>query len=230
MRHRIKQRKGFRAKISKKILCEAVQIIRPSISSMPQKIESITLTSLLQVICLLVIFLSTASLTQAQISGQRFSIDFDNGLLTLSAKQASLKRLLRQLSETLDIYVKYPRDLNKQITIKLYNVPPIKALRRILKGQNYALIYSASRPDKASAISELHILPKPVGPSAPGKYKRQKSREERIQASIRNYEKRLERLRDRLARTNSEGTERRISNQIRSHERTIKRLQKQLGR
>ena len=212
MRHHIKQRKGLRTKLDKKILCEAVQIIRPTISSMPQEIKRISLRSLLHAICLLAIFLSASSLTQAQISGQKFSIDYDDGLLTLSAKQVSLKRLLRQLAETLNIYVRYPKDLNKQITIKLYNVPPIKALRRILKGQNYALIYSASRADKASAISELHILPKPIGHGTPGK--NQRDREERTLARIRGYERTIERLKDGLARTNSEKTERRKSDTL----------------
>ena len=94
-----------------------------------------SLICLLQVICLSTILLFVASLTQAQFSNEKFSMDYDNGLVTLSAKQASLKKLLTHFAETLNIYISYPRGLNKQITIKLYDVSPIKALRRILKAK-----------------------------------------------------------------------------------------------
>jgi hypothetical protein len=170
-------------------------------------------------------------LTQAQISGQKYNIDYDNGLLTLSAKQASLKRLLNHLAETLNIHITYPRDLNKQITIKLYHASPIKVLRRILKGQSYALIYSASRPEEASAVSEVYILPKPIGHGATRKFQRQRSRDEAIRTSIGSYEKRLERLKDRLAKVNSESrTGRLLRKRIHSSERAIERLQKNLVR
>lgn len=196
---------------------------------MRQEIKHISLTSLLQVICLLVFFLAIASLTQAQISGPKYSMDYDQGLLTLSAEQASLKKLLRGLADTLNIYIRYPRDLNKQITIKLHDAPLIKALQRILKDQDYAIVYSASRSDGASAISELYILPKPIGHGTAVKNQR-RSPEERTLARIRGYERTIERLKDRLARTNDERTERRIIKQISSQERIVERLQKQLGR
>jgi hypothetical protein len=231
MRNHIKNRKSFRIELIKKVFFRAVQIITPATSSMFQKTKLISLTGILQVVCSLAIFLSVASLTQAQVSGPEYNMTYNNGLLTLSAKQVNLKRLLSHLAETLNIYISYPRDLDKQITIRLYNVPPIKALRRILKGQNYALIYSASKPKKASAISELYILPKPISHGAAGKYQKQRSRDKRIQASIKNYEKKLERLKDRLAKIDSESPAgRSISKRIRSTERTIERLQKKLER
>jgi hypothetical protein len=196
-----------------------------------QGIKRISLTRLLQVVCSLAIFLSAASLVQGQISDQKYSMEYDNGLLTLSAKQASLKRLLRQLAETLNIYISYPRDLKKQITVKLYDVTPIKALRRLLKSQNYALIYSASRPEEASTISELHILPKPVGHGASRKFRSQKSRGQRTLARIKSYERKLDRLKDRMAKTNRDSrTGRSIRKQIGSTAKTIERLQKKLER
>jgi hypothetical protein len=197
---------------------------------MLQKIKRLSPTSLLQVVCSLAIFFSVASLTQAQVSGRKYNLAYSNGLLTLSAKQASLERILNGLADALGIYIIHPRDLNREITINLYDAPPIEALRRILKDQNYAVIYSASKPGEANAISELYILPKPIGHGTPGKSKRRRDREERTLARIRGYERTIQRLTDRLARTNSERTERRIENQIRSHERKIEKLQKQLGR
>jgi hypothetical protein len=179
----------------------------------------------------LAIFLSATCLAQAQISDQEYRMEYDNGLLTLSAKQASLKGLLRNLAETLNIYITYPRDLNKKITIKLYDVTPIKALRRLLKSQNYALIYSASRSEEATAISELHVLPKPVGRGATRKFRSQKSRGQRTLARIKSYERKLEMLKDRLAKTNSDSRAgRSIRKQIRSTAKTIARLQKKLER
>lgn len=189
------------------------------------------MTKLLQVLCLLVFFVSLTSLTHAQTSRQNYRIDYHNGLLTLSAKKADLKRLLTHVAEKAGIHVRFPKNLKKQITIKLSSVPLGRALRRLLKGENYALIYSASRKLKASPISEVYVLPKRSGPRISTQYNRLRRREELIRASIRRYEKRLETLKDRMATVNEESRRGRlIRNQIRSTEKTIERLRKSLER
>ena len=226
----MKNRKDYQTDLIKK-LGEAVQIVSISIAAPFQGIRRINLTSLLQVVCSFAILFAVVSLSHAQIATQKYSMQYDDGLLTLSAKKASLKGLLSHLAEVLNVYISYPRDLDKKITIKLSDVPPIKALRRILKSQNYALIYSASRPEAATAIAEIHILPEPVGRGASSKFRRQQGRGQQTLALIRNYEKKLERLRGRMAKTNKESkTGRNIRNQISSTEKTIERLKKSLER
>jgi len=186
---------------------------------------------LLQVLCLSVFFVSVTSLTHAQSSGQTYRIDYDDGLLTVSAEKADLKRLLTHVAKKADIRVRFPKNLRKQITIKLAGVSLRKALPRLLKGENYALIYSVSGKLKASTISEVYVLPKSSGARTSPQYDRLRHREEQIRASIRRYEKRLETLKARMATVNEESRRGRlVRNQISSTEKTLERLHKSLER
>lgn len=189
------------------------------------------MTKILHLLCLFAFLVSVTSSSHAQSSGQTFSIDYDNGLLTLSAEKADLKRLLTQIAEKAGIHVSFPKNLRRQITIKLSGVSLRKALRRLLKGENYALIYSVSGKLKASAISEVYVLPKSSGPRISTQYKPPGSPQERIRASITRYEKRLEALKNRMATVDEESRRGRlIANQIRTTEKTIERLRKSLER
>jgi predicted RNase H-like nuclease (RuvC/YqgF family) len=189
------------------------------------------MSKLLHLICLFAFFVSVTPSTHAQGSRQTFRIDYDNGLLTLSAEKADLKRLLTHVAERARIHVSFPKNLRKQITIKLSGVSLRKALRRLLKGENYALIYSVSGKLKASVISEVYVLQKSSGPRISTQYKPPGHREERIRASITRYEKRLETLKNRMATIDEESRRGRlIRNQIRTTEKTIERLRKSLER
>jgi predicted RNase H-like nuclease (RuvC/YqgF family) len=166
---------------------------------------------------------SLTSLTQAQDNGSKYRIGYDDGLLTISAKKANLKRILTHVANEADILVKFPHNLSRQITIKLSSVPLKKALRRLLRGENYAFVY------EGSDISEVYVVPKSSARSGSRNYSRPRQREDRIRASIARYEKRLETLKDRMAQVNE--TSRRgkaIMRQIRSTEKTIERLHKSL--
>lgn len=188
-------------------------------------------TKIVYLLCLFAFFVSVTSLTYAQSSGQTYRIDYDNGLLTVSAEKADLKRVLMQVAEKTGIHVRFPKDLTKQITIDLSRVSLRKALRRILKGENYALIYSASGKLRAGTVSEVYVLPKSSTAEPSRQYDRLKGREEQIRASIRRYEKRLETLKARVATFDEESRQGRvIRNQIRSTEKTLERLHKSLER
>jgi predicted RNase H-like nuclease (RuvC/YqgF family) len=189
------------------------------------------MSKLLRLLCFFAFFVSVTSLTHAQSSGQTFRVDYDNGLLTVSAKKADLNRLLTQIAQRAGIHVRFPRNLSKQITIRFSGVSLRKALRRLLKGEDYALIYCLSGKRKASAISEVYVLPKSSGPRISRQYKRPRTREERIRASITRYEKRLETLKNRMATVDEESRRGRlIGNQIRSTEKIIERLRRSLER
>jgi predicted RNase H-like nuclease (RuvC/YqgF family) len=186
---------------------------------------------ILSLVCLFAFFVCIPSSTHAQSSGQSFRIVYDNGLFTLSAENADLTRMLTQIAQRTDIHVHFPKNLTKQITITLSGVSLKKALRRLLKDEDYALLYSVSRKDKPAAISEVYVLPKSTGPSLSRQHERPKGREEVIRASIARYEKRLETLKNRMT-TVDEGSrrDRLIGNQIRSTEKTIEKLRKSLER
>jgi predicted RNase H-like nuclease (RuvC/YqgF family) len=182
-------------------------------------------------VCFFASFVCITFSTHAQSSGQSFRIDYDNGLLTLSAEKADLSSLLTQIAQRASIHVRFPKSLNKEITIKLSRVSLKKALCRLLKGEDYALLYSVSGKHKPAAISEVFVLSKSTGPSSSRQHERPKGREEVIRASIGRYEKRLETLKSRMT-TVDEGSRRGklIGNQIRSTEKSIERLRKSLER
>jgi type II secretory pathway component GspD/PulD (secretin) len=183
------------------------------------------MSKLLRLLCFFAFFVSVTSLTHAQSSGQTFRVDYDNGLLTVSAKKADLNRLLTQIAQRAGIHVRFPRNLSKQITIRFSGVSLRKALRRLLKGEDYALIYCLSGKRK------VYVLPKSSGPRISRQYKRPRTREERIRASITRYEKRLETLKNRMATVDEESRRGRlIGNQIRSTEKIIERLRRSLER
>lgn len=189
------------------------------------------MTKLLHLLCLFTFFVSIASSTPAQSSGQTFRIDYESGLLTLSAERADVKTLLTQIAQRAGIHVRFPRNLRKQITIRLSSVSLREALRRLLKGENYALIYSVSGKRKPGAISEVYVLPKSSGPRISRQYERPRRRDQVIRASITRYEKRLETLKKRMTTVDEES--RRgglIRNQIRLTEKTVERLSRSLER
>jgi len=189
------------------------------------------MTKILHILCLVAFLISVTPLTYAQSSGQTFSIDYDNGLLTLSAEKADLKGVLTQVAQKARIHISFPKNLRRQITIKLSGVSLRKALRRLLKGENYALIYSVPGQPKPSAISEVYVLPSSSGPRTSSQYKPPKRPQERIRASITRYEKRLETLKNRMATVDEESRRGRlIGNQIRTTEKTIERLRRSLER
>ena len=192
---------------------------------------SLVMFRILSLVCFFALFVCITASTHAQSSDQSFHIDYDNGLLTLSAENADLTSLLTQIAQRADIHVHFPESLTKQITITLSGVSLKRALRRLLKGEDYALLYSVSGKHKPAAISEVYVLPKSTGPSLSRQYERPKGREEVIRASIARYEKRLETLKSRMATVDEESRRGRlIGNQIRSTEKTIERLRKSLER
>jgi hypothetical protein len=177
---------------------------------------------ILYLLCLFAFSVLVTSLTYAQSSGQTFRTDNDNGLLTVSAEKADLKSLLTQFAEKTGVNVHFPKGLAKQITINLSGVSLRMALRRILKGEDYSLIYSASGKSRAGTILEVYVLPKSSTSKPSRRYNRPKVREKQVRASTARWEKRLETLKARMATVNENSTPgRAIRNQIRSTERTL---------
>jgi hypothetical protein len=187
------------------------------------------MSKLIHLLCFFAFFVSVTFSTLAQSHGQTFDMDYDNGLLTLSAEKADLTRLLTQIAQRAGIHVRFPRNLTKQITIKLSGVSLRKALRRLLKGENYALIYSVSAKRKPGAISGVYVLPKSTASRASRQYKQPRGQDEVIRTSIARYEKRLETLKNRMTTLDEESRRGRLTgNQIRSTEKTLERLRRSL--
>ncbi|MGA8178462.1 MAG: hypothetical protein WB792_00280, partial [Desulfobacterales bacterium] len=92
-----------------------------------------------------------------------------------------------KLSAKTGIYVKFPSSLDKQITTQLVHVSLRKALSEILKGTNYAIIYSGSGKNQA-VVSKVFVYAKAKKSMISGRSIQQ---ENMIASRIRAYEKRV---------------------------------------
>jgi hypothetical protein len=168
----------------------------------------------------MIIFFSTT--LYAQNSGGIIQLNYNNNLLTLTAEKADLKNILLRLSDEAGVYVNYPNNLKKHVTLELSKVSLDRAIKKILKGINHAVIYSFSKKDQNSEVSRIYIFQKAKSTAL-------SRREQQTANSIKNYEKRIESLKERLS--NLDENSRRGKSylrQIKSYEDRIEKLKERL--
>jgi DNA polymerase/3'-5' exonuclease PolX len=185
--------------------------------------DSILYISGLVLLSIFVAFLKPVDdLLYAQSSHQKLRIDYDDRLLSISTKDADIKNVLLELADKADIYVSFPESIKKKISIETTKITLKKALQKVLKGLNYAIIYSGSNRNEAS-ISKVIVFKKST-------MDRRASRSNmRIANRIKAYEKRIESLKGRLSKIDS--SSRRGKNYLRQIERlenNIEKLSRQL--
>lgn len=177
----------------------------------------------LQLFIFLIYFTSVNSSIYAQASNIKFRIDYKNNLLTISAQNADLRNVLLRLADKTGVYVKFPSALKKQITIKISGLSLEETLSRLLKGINYALVYSGSRKNRA-VVSEVFVF-KQLRRSRISS--RTRVRERQLSHRIRYYERRLESLKNKLSNVNKNSRQgKSYLRRIRSYENTLKNLKK----
>jgi type II secretory pathway component GspD/PulD (secretin) len=173
----------------------------------------------------LIYFTSVNSSIYAQASNIKFRIDYNNNLLTVSAQNADLKNILLKIADKTGIYVRLPSSLKKQITIKISDLPLKETLSRLLKGINYALVYSGSRKNRA-IVSEVFVFKKLERSRISS---RTRVRERQLSHRIRYYERRLESLKKKLSKVNKNTRQgKSYLRQIRSYENTLENLKKKI--
>lgn len=128
----------------------------------------------------------------AQSSNENIHLTYKNRLLTISVKSADIKDILLKLSEKTNTHVTFPESLKGQITINKKEVTFREVLKSLLKGLNYAIIYSATNNNKVT-ISEVRVF------SASQKSRPSERAEARITRRFRAYERQIESLRDKLS-------------------------------
>jgi len=177
----------------------------------------------LQLFIFLIYFTSVNSSIYAQASNIKFRIDYKNNLLTISAQDADLKNVLLRLADKTGVYVRFPSSLKKQITIKISGLSLEETLSRLLKGINYALVYSGSRKNRA-IVSEVFVFKKLERSRISS---RTRVRERQLSHRIRYYERRLESLRKKLSKVNKNTRQgKSYLRQIKSYEKTLENLKK----
>lgn len=163
-------------------------------------------------------------LSHAQSTYQKPIISYKNNLLTLSAKDADLKNVLFRLADKTHIHIRFPDILNRKITIKKRGISLREALHRLLKGLNYAVIYSGPSKNR-SLISEVFVFKKS---SRPGPLT---GAERRIVNRLRAYENRMESLNRNLSTIDQNSRRgKSLMRQIRILEKSIQRLEIRLNR
>ena len=158
----------------------------------------------------------------AQNPSSTFQLSFKNNLLTISAKNADLKNVLINLADKTNISIAYPGSLEKKVTLNKNRIPVREALQRLLKGLNYAIIYSGSKKNK-SVISDVLIFKKSK------KTAQLRVNERRIANRISSYERQLVSLKERLSKVEA-GSNRakNYTRRINLIENNIEKLRRQL--
>jgi len=177
------------------------------------------------------ILLLSPSPASVQNQGRELLILYNRGLLTLSAENVDLKNVLTAVAEETAISIKYPRNLEKPITTKFYDLPLQRGLRRILRGVNYALIYSSSAEKKGGEVlSGVYVLSKQPSRSRHTfrASVRPRTPEEHRAAVIERYERSLDVLERQMAQVGANSPRgKAIDRQIRLLERRIEKLLQQ---
>jgi type II secretory pathway component GspD/PulD (secretin) len=177
----------------------------------------------LQFFIFLIYFTSVNSSIYAQTSNITLRIDYKNNLLTVSAQNADLKNILLKISDKTGVYVRFPSSLKKQITIRMSGLSLKETLSRLLKGINYALVYSGSRKNRA-IVSEVFVFKKLERSRISS---RARVRERQLSHRIRYYERRLESLKKKLSKVNKNSRRgKSYLRQIRSYENSLENLKK----
>jgi hypothetical protein len=160
----------------------------------------------------------TNCLLNAQSSDQKLRITYNNNLINISAEDADLQNVLLKIADNTNIYVRFPATLEKKITISKKKISLRDALTTILRGLNYAIIYSGSDKNQ-TFISEVFIFKKS---------RQQRVNEARIANRMRAYKKQIESLRKNLLKIDESSSRgKRYLRRIRILEKRMERLQGQ---
>jgi len=161
----------------------------------------------------------------APVYGSTLQLHVTDNLMSLEAVDADLSTILQRLSEDAGIEFKFPNELDKKITLQLSDVRLEVALKRILKGLNYATLYSLAPSGDSTRISAVYIYGKQKG----GTDTSESIMSDRgAQHSISDYEKRISVVQKRLDQVGRDSQQgRRYQKEIENYRRLIERLKRQ---
>jgi len=91
----------------------------------------------------------------AQSNNQKILISYKNDLLSISTKDADLKKVLLELSEKTNINIKLPVYIDKKITINKNAISLGEGLKYILKNLNHIILYSGIKNNKLMISSVI---------------------------------------------------------------------------
>lgn len=185
---------------------------------MPKQSELHFKVVFLQSIILLLGLTCTGGISTARGADQALQINYQNNMLSVVARNADLKRILLKIADKTGIYVKFPRDLNTDITLSRSGASLKAVLKNILKGWNYAIVYSGPNRKEAE-IAEVLIFSKKQPTSVSRAQARNATR-------IKNYQRQIDTIRQRMTRVDPDSSRgKNYSRQIQRLEKIIERLE-----
>lgn len=179
----------------------------------------------------LVCFFFVVSLTDlwmhpAWAAGSTLNVQFRGNRLSLSAVDADIQSILLRISEETGIFVQFPQALQKTMSLTLSDIKLEKALKRLLKGLNYATVYSISNDTNAIHVSKVYIF---EAYKETARSRRLARIERQNQTRIKRYEKQIASIRRRLEKVpNDSSAGRRYRRQIQNYKKRIDRLERQI--
>lgn len=152
-------------------------------------------------------------------------MSYQDHLLTIKTQKADIKNILLRLSDATGVYVSFPKDIDKKVSVNLVDTPLAKALKKLLRGLNHAIIYSAFKKQQPARVAQVHVFNKSTASYTPGRPTVNPQRQNIIARRIENYEKRIQSLSERLAGVDANSAQgRRYTRQIESYKRALDRL------
>jgi hypothetical protein len=162
----------------------------------------------------------------ALASGSTLQLKFRDNRLSISANHADIQTVLLRFSEETGIFVRFPKALQRKISINLSAVTPENALKSILKGLNYATVFSVSDSENKIRVSKVYIF---KGYKETARTRRLERRERQNRNRINQYKKRIASIQRRLDKvSHNSAAERRLKRQIQNYQKAIDRLERQI--
>ena len=200
---------------------------------------------------LILLLTSANSSLYAESTNQNILITYKENVLSISAKDADLKKVLFELADETNIDIQLPLSLDKKITINRSGISLNEGLKDILKDLNYIILYSGIE-DNNVLISKVIIFQKSnTSTTLPdGKIQQTNSeipsteneepsatregssvtREDSLAARIKFYERQIESLKQRLTKIDENSRlGRKYSSQIKRFEKLIEKNEIQLN-
>jgi hypothetical protein len=82
-------------------------------------------------------------------------VEVEEGRLSVQALDATLSEVLRAVAARAPFDLRVAHDVDRKITRRIFAVPLERALRSLLGGYDFAMVYDSSRP---GLLSELHVF------------------------------------------------------------------------
>jgi len=152
-------------------------------------------------------------------------------LVSLQARDADIKKILRAFSQSTGIPVAFPESMEDRISVDIVKMPPARALARVLRDINHVIVYSPGQENGAARVAKVFVYEQARGGPAAAPVRASNpvstthSREDRIKRQIARYEERIEAISRGLTTVDPNTIQgQRLQRQMERYQKSIERL------